>query len=284
MFRIGEFALIAQVSGRLLRYYDEIGLLSPVFSDPHTGYRYYSADQLPRLNRILVLKELGLSLDQIVRLLDEHASPEDLRGMLILRRAQIAQAVDEELARLQQVESRLRQLDGQAPPPDVVVKTVPAQRHLAMRAVLPGIAAVRRLVSQIATVVPTRVSEAALGPIAILIHAAGFEPEALDFEVGYLLTGKAPQTLPLGEELVLTQHTLPAVERMAAVVHAGAIDDVHASYAALGRYIEQQQWQLVGSGRQVLMRLPDQSGDDAVVELQLPVQLAPAERQRLTVK
>ena len=70
MFRIGEFSRIAQVSGRLLRYYDEIGLLSPEFTDPQTGYRYYSAHQLPRLNRILVLKELGLSLEQGVKQLE----------------------------------------------------------------------------------------------------------------------------------------------------------------------------------------------------------------------
>ena len=74
MFRIGEFSQIARVSGRLLRYYDEIGLLSPQSIDPETGYRYYSARQLPRLNRILVLKELGLSLEHIARLLDQETS------------------------------------------------------------------------------------------------------------------------------------------------------------------------------------------------------------------
>lgn len=47
MFRIGEFSRIAQVSNRLLRYYDEIGLLSPEYTDPQTGYRSYSARQLP---------------------------------------------------------------------------------------------------------------------------------------------------------------------------------------------------------------------------------------------
>ena len=65
MFRIGEFSIIAQVSGRLLRYYDEIGLLSPEYADPQTGYRYYSAGQLPRLNRILVLKELWCFLHEV---------------------------------------------------------------------------------------------------------------------------------------------------------------------------------------------------------------------------
>ena len=73
MFRIGEFAQIAQVSGRQLRFYDQLGLLRPAHTDPQTGYRYYSIRQLPRLNSILALKELGLSLEQIGPLLDERA-------------------------------------------------------------------------------------------------------------------------------------------------------------------------------------------------------------------
>jgi DNA-binding transcriptional MerR regulator len=89
MFRIGEFSKIAQVSGRLLRYYDELGLLKPVRIDRETGYRYYSVEQLPRLNRILALKELGLTLDQIARLLEGSISTDEIRGMLIMKKAQI---------------------------------------------------------------------------------------------------------------------------------------------------------------------------------------------------
>jgi DNA-binding transcriptional MerR regulator len=63
MFLIGEFSKIARVSKRLLQYYDEIDLFKPAYTDPQTEYRYYSAKQLPTLNRILALKELGLSLD-----------------------------------------------------------------------------------------------------------------------------------------------------------------------------------------------------------------------------
>jgi len=47
MFRIGEFAQIAQVSSRQLRFYDQIGLLQPAHTDGQTGYRYYSIRQLP---------------------------------------------------------------------------------------------------------------------------------------------------------------------------------------------------------------------------------------------
>ncbi|MBE9472709.1 MAG: MerR family transcriptional regulator, partial [Chloroflexi bacterium] len=70
MFKIGDFSRISQVSVKTLRYYDEIGLLKPAHVDRFTGYRYYSVDQSPRLNRILALKDLGLSLEQIARLLD----------------------------------------------------------------------------------------------------------------------------------------------------------------------------------------------------------------------
>ena len=82
MFRIGEFAQIAQVSGRQLRFYDQLGLLRPGHIDAQTGYRYYSIRQLPRLNSILALKELGLSLEQIGPLLKEDISAADLRAML----------------------------------------------------------------------------------------------------------------------------------------------------------------------------------------------------------
>jgi DNA-binding transcriptional MerR regulator len=74
MFLIGEFSKIAQVSKRLLHSYDEIGLLNAAFIDSNTGYRYYSARQLPHLNCILAPKELGLSLDQIKRILQANAS------------------------------------------------------------------------------------------------------------------------------------------------------------------------------------------------------------------
>ena len=273
MFRIGEFSLIAQVSGRLLRYYDEIGLLSPEYTDPQTGYRYYSAGQLPRLNRILVLKELGLGLDQIARLLSQDTSSEEIRGMLLLRKAQINQAMRDDLAQLQRVEARLDQLDdlGQTPFPDVVVKVIPAQRYLALREIFPDVASVRRLVERLNAIAPTKISSSSLGQVAMVIHSPMFDPDALDFEVGYLLTGKAPAAIQISEERVLTARDLPAVATMATLAHAGRLSDIHRSYGLLGVWVEQQQWQIAGPGRQVFLQLPQPHQDHAVIELQLPV-------------
>ena len=79
MIKIGDFSKLSLVSVRTLRYYEEMGLLAPIQVDRFTGYRYYSFDQLPRLNRILALKDLGFSLEQIAQMLDEGLPPAQIR-------------------------------------------------------------------------------------------------------------------------------------------------------------------------------------------------------------
>ena len=82
MIEIGDFSKLSQVSVKALRLYDEMGLLKPARVDNFTGYRYYSADQLPRLNRILALKDLGFSLGQIAQLLKDNCPPSNCEGCL----------------------------------------------------------------------------------------------------------------------------------------------------------------------------------------------------------
>lgn len=82
MFKIGDFSRFGQVTVKALRHYDRCGLLKPAHADETSGYRYYSAAQLPRLNRILALKDLGFTLSQIAGLLDEEVSTEKLRVLL----------------------------------------------------------------------------------------------------------------------------------------------------------------------------------------------------------
>lgn len=274
MFRIGDFSKIAQVSGRLLRYYDEIGLLSPEFTDPQTGYRFYSARQLPRLNRILVLKELGLSLEQVAHLLARDTSTDEMRRMLALRKAQIEQSVQEEMQRLSVVEARLEQIDayGQVLEPDVVLKSIPPQQFLALREVLSGIDARRRLVQSIYAAVQRVVEPHSLGHIAIVTHSPAYEPAALDVEIGYLLTGKAPASVRLSEERILTMRELPAVDTMATFAYEGRISNLHRGHGTLGTWVEQKNWHIIGTGREILLQPPrSDNEDDVLVEVQLPV-------------
>ncbi len=111
MFRIGLFAKLCQVSVSALRYYDEIGLLSPSEVDPYTGYRYYLAEQAPRLNRINSLKELGLSLEDITKLLDDDLPFAQFQTMLRAKEQELETAITAHEEQLQRVRTRLSQLE-----------------------------------------------------------------------------------------------------------------------------------------------------------------------------
>ncbi len=139
MIKIGDFARLSQVSIVTLRHYDELGLLTPISVDPFTGYRYYAVEQLPRLNRILALKDLGFSLEQIKSALTDDLTPEQLRGMLKLKRAEVEQQLAHDQERLARIEARLRQIEQEATMPDydVVLKIAPSQLVAARRVTIP---------------------------------------------------------------------------------------------------------------------------------------------------
>src|SRR5947207_1362331 len=130
MFSIGEFASLGRVSVRMLRHYDAIGLLRPAHVEPHSGYRFYTAAQLRLLNRVTALKDLGFSLQQVQTLIDEKVDAAELRGMLRLRRAELASRMRQDTARLAQVDARLRMIEseGHMDTGDVVLKNIPAMR------------------------------------------------------------------------------------------------------------------------------------------------------------
>src|SRR4051794_18353644 len=111
MFSIGDFANLGRVSVRMLRHYDTIGLLRPAAVDPASGYRFYNADQLRRLNRVIALKDLGFTLQQVTAILDDKVDVAELRGMLRLRRAQLEAQIVADAARLTGVEARLRMIE-----------------------------------------------------------------------------------------------------------------------------------------------------------------------------
>ena len=70
MFRIGEFSRLTQVTVRMLRYYDETGLLRQARVDSLTGYRLYETRQIPRLNQIIYLRDSGFTVAEIAAALD----------------------------------------------------------------------------------------------------------------------------------------------------------------------------------------------------------------------
>ena len=133
MYGIGTVARLAQVSVRTLRHYDDVGLLQPAFVDPATGYRRYTPEQVLRLHRILVLRDLGVPLSEIGDLLDDEVTVEQLRGILRLRQADARSRLASQTDQLIRVEARLAQLEEEAMASyEVIVKPLEPLRVVAL--------------------------------------------------------------------------------------------------------------------------------------------------------
>ncbi|GGZ20666.1 MerR family transcriptional regulator [Streptomyces inusitatus] len=260
MFTIGDFARHGRVSPRMLRHYDALGLLRPERVDPFSGYRHYAAAQLARLNRIIALKDLGFTLEQVGRILEERVSTEELRGMLTLRRAELEQAAAEAAARLGQVEARLRSIEseGHMPSDDVIVKSVPPVRVAELTAVSASYAPehIGPVIGPLYGELFARLEAAGITPVGPGIAHYEDAPEG----EGAILVHAAvtvSSSVPPGPGDGFTVVDLPALERAATIVHRGSMDEVLATAQTLARWVDAGGHRAAGYAREVTLECPE---------------------------
>jgi DNA-binding transcriptional MerR regulator len=273
MFRIGEFSTLARVSDVLLRHYDDIDLLKPRYVDPSNDYRYYSMEQLPQLNRILALRDLGLSLDQIRRLVSEDISPQEIQGMLKLKQAQIEQDIQAERSRLRRVASRLKQVqqEGAFPRHEVVVKEIPSLHFLSIREPVPYIRESGWLYYQVSeAVIESKVP--GVSYCMAIFHDPYFRERNVDFELGFLIDKAKDISIELPQGRAMTVKQLDPIKQALTCVHTGPWSELHLGFAAIGVWMEANRTRIAGRPREVYLYLvPPEEDEKLVVEIQMPI-------------
>lgn len=245
----------------MLRHYDAVGLLVPDTVDGCNGYRSYSPEQLHLLNRIVALKDLGFTLEQVRHLLKENLSAAELHGMLRLRRAQLedeARIVD---TRLTALEARLRMIQKEnTMSADYVVKTVPATELIARTATLqPEVLAEH--IGPMFDAVATALRHAP-GALDAPIATYNETESGMEVAVGYANPGPAPD----GTEAI----SLPEVTAVCGV-HLGPMTGIRASWQDLHRWVLHNGYTFAGPCREWYVRAEDDDQADWVTELQQPV-------------
>lgn len=279
MFRIGDFSKFSRVSVRMLRHYDQLGLLKPARVDPATDYRYYSADQLPRLNRIRALQDIGLSLDQIAPLLEDQISVEEMRGMLLLKRAELQNSLEVGMDRLSQIEARLQQIEESetAMAYDVVLRKIAPMQVAAIRSNAEEASDLTDLFEELETYVAGFGARLDQPPLAMFsADESGTSEE---------VTVAVPVKASVAETKRVTMLDLPSIDNMACVAHQGHYANIHLAGSALSRWVEANDYQVAGPMREVYYRFGAQqagyrlpaaylsdSEAEFVTELQLPVE------------
>jgi len=283
MIKIGDFSKLAHVSIKTLHHYDDLGLLAPVHVDRYSGYRYYDIAQLSKLNRILALKDLGLSLEQVAQLLGEDVSVAEMRGMLRLKQMELAAQVEEEKARLLRVEQRLRQLERGGNPSydEVALKDVPAQTVLLARVVAANEEAIQPARQSLQTLLKNHLEASRLKPATpwfALFEGLPYREADLELTLAVGVDLRSGQRAGDWQGTPIRLQELAAVPSMASVIHTGDPSTLSQAYASLYAWAQHGGYQPAGSYREIY--LPE-SGVSAspvpltqagVIEVQCPVE------------
>ncbi|MCI0712412.1 MAG: MerR family transcriptional regulator [Chloroflexi bacterium] len=280
MFKIGEFSQMAQVSVRMLRHYDKLGLLKPSSVDHFTGYRYYTLDQLPRLNRILAMQDLGLSLRQIGDLLRQDLPVEQLKGMLALKQAELSQQIEDEQRRLARVQARLRMIEQEAESSlyEVVLKETEPLTAATIRQIVPTIQDMQAYRCSMLDDVYGWLQKHHIQPNGhetIIYHMTEYIEENLDMEIAIPVADEVYEELASRSRGDLTFRRLDDEGDFACTVHSGQIWDIPQAIISLVTWIKTNGYDIMGGIREVHLSGRETSitdFDNIVFEFQIPVQ------------
>lgn len=279
MFDTGKFSRMARISKRTLRYYDSIDLFKPMKVDPETGIRYYSAKQFADLNRILSLKELGMTLDQIRRMLADDVSSEEIYGMLLLKKAEAEQKLLEDIKRFRSIEARLRNPEVYLTQ-GVVLKSVPEQFYLSYRNIIDP-HEILPLMQSVIGRVPRLAGRQNLSNFTMLVHWEAFDMDNFDGELGYFISKPMELSIELSEDMILTERLLPMLD-VASVIVIGGPERYPAGFEAVARWCEANGYDVNKPERHIFLEIPENGNtEDMVIELQFPVEAVLTDPQSL---
>ena len=268
MLKIGDFSRLSRISVRMLRHYDEIGLLKPAKTDEWTGYRYYGEEQLLLAGRISAWKDMGFSLADIGQILSQGGDGPEVAQRLEARRAELMALSRETARRLQLVEAAMKRLrEEDSMKYDVLVKTMPERRVASVRQVIPAYEEEGRLwhilfqeTAQMGLAFPDPACMCAV------LHDQEFKECDADVEVQAAVVGEYPDT-----EHVRFK-TEPAVQ-VASVTFRGGYEQVSGVYARLAQWAGETGCALRGPMFEIYHVSPHetQNPDEWVTEVCCPI-------------
>lgn len=253
MYKIGELSRLCALPVKTLRYYDAEGLLMPDHIDRFTGYRYYSAARLADCNRIVALKALGFSLEEIRAQLQAGTSDDTLALLAAKAEAMRAQLAEDE-AKLRRLEAiRATLMEGEESMFHLVIRPGDTLRIAAMRDIYPDRAAAEAALIALRASLPDPIC----GRRAIIInYETEFREKDFDLAVGVELTGRLPAGFAAEEKRI------DFTGDVATVVCSGA--ELDAAYRSMTRQLEAIPARAAGPFCEI-------RHEDGTIELKLPV-------------
>lgn len=273
MFKIGEFSKLAQVSIRMLRYYDELGLLRPAYIDKSTKYRLYDASQLEPIQKITLLRDLGFKVEEIGDALNNWDSS-FIRSIFAAKQEEIACNIERERRKLDRIQFALEELSAT---PDqltyeIRVKPVPEYTILCLRNVVDDYYCEGELWEEL----DRRLAAPAYKSITrtlnfSICHDEGYKEKDVDLEVCVVIDR------PIEPADGVCCRQVEAVPHMASLMVVGYYDKLAPAYKTFAYWLEKEpRFKLIEISRQVYHVGPwnENSPKKFITELQMPLQVA----------
>ncbi len=279
MLRIGDFSKLAKVSIRMLRHYDQIELLKPAWIDPDSGYRSYSIDQLPRINKIMVLKNLGFPLQVIAELVDEQISLEEMEAKLLKRQRELEHEITLSNIHLNEVKERLRSIhmEQMAPLYDINIKSADAMVIASLREIVPHVRMMGEYCLQMYTTLYKELRRLQIEPLApevTFYHQDSYSETDVDMEVSTVIAGTSEQIAALSGSMLTCRHVAHEPE-VASVIYSGSCEGIEVAIFELLKWLGRNDWAVAGEMRELHVSGPVHSNgvlvERAIIELQLPI-------------
>lgn len=269
MLKIGDFSKLSRISIRMLRHYDEMGLLVPENVDEYTGYRYYSENQLPLANRINSLKDMGFSLAVISEILKTYDNSQALQQFLMLKKAEMKEQADRISRQLLLLESAMNRLceDESAMTYAVILKEMPQSYVASLRKIIPSHDHSGMLWEQMTKELePQNVQYAYPCNALAVFYDEGYKENNIDLEIQISVEGSYQDTAN-----VVFKTVLPTL--IASATFTGSYDQIAVVNQAVADWIKDNNYELDNGMIMIYHVTPetDKNPDNWVTEVCYPV-------------
>lgn len=264
MLPIGEFSKIGHVTTKTLRYYDEIGLLKPVWINNATGYRYYDVQQLKTLLQINRLKGYGFTLEEVAGILTAPLDQQLLLSILKQKQNEHKEKIALLRYALKQMEQDVQNLKRGV---DImsyfdkiaVTLAEPNTQHILSIRKKMNVADYGSYMNQLQETL-TREKLTALGPPMSIFHDETYNPESYDMEIA----------IPVKEAVKGTKTLSPGL--CATTTLNGPYSQLPEAYAKLKSWMETEGYEGSGSPYEVYLTNPfEVAADENVTAIYMPV-------------
>ena len=262
LYKIGMFANMNRVTIKTLRYYDEQNLLKPVYVDEENGYRYYAGGQIAELHRILALRGMGFSIEDIRRIING----EEEKKLLQVKKQEILKEIAALTSKLAEVESYLNK-EAVALSMPVLIKKLPAVTVCTMEKKIESYDALFDIMPEMGVEMEKAGCVCEEPEYCFTQYLEqGYKENDILIETCQAVTEKKEDTDKIKFKV------LPEVEA-ACIFHKGSYDTFHKSYGVILNYIEENGYEICGCIRESYIDgvWNKDKVEDWLSEIQIPV-------------